>query len=59
MVRKYGLQGKIYNLAYIDDKRKMLYLPDFILKDGVGFEVDCEGNLAQLKVIDKPVSVCF
>ena len=34
-----------------------MYLPDLVLKDGVGLEVDREGHLAQLKVIDKPGSV--
>jgi hypothetical protein len=29
-------------------------LSDLVLKDGVGFEVDREGNLAQLEVVDKP-----
>ena len=37
----------------------MLYLPDLVLKDRVGFEVYCEGYLTQLKVVDKPVGVRF
>ena len=36
-----------------------MYLPDLVLKDGVGFEVDRKGNLAQLEVVDKPGRVCL
>ena len=37
----------------------MLHLPDLVLENGVRFEIDREGHLAQLKVVDKPGSVCL
>ena len=33
------------------------YLPNFVLQDGVGLNVDSEGHLTELKVVYEPVRV--